>query len=297
MGKVDLSGTLPIGAFLNGTELKEYTLLRSNGIAEKVYTDRIQEKPYTWIANVLTIGIDNLEGHKIGPIARAEYSSSEEVTIPEVIKSLSLAAANTLLIELHRKTWQKHIPDQECFCKYCGFKNILDVNLDNLKMHEEDLKRLRSKENWSELECDLETGYTFTAKQMLGGSKEDKAYSEFDGITFNRLVFRNPNLGDAIALEKQAATPVIFWRRLAFRTLQKVLALDGDGNILTELPLQAVHMSGMKLFDEELDRDDLKAIRSCIRDVPTLPFDYLIECKSCRAETPMIIEGSELFAF
>lgn len=299
MIKVELTGTLPIGAFMNGEHIQEYGLLRSNGIAEKVYTDRLQDRPYTWIGNVLTVGIDHLGTHKVGVQARKTYSQSEDVQIPEAVKSLSLSGANTLLIELHRRTWQRHIKEQESMCKICGHKNIADVDLNLLKMTDKDVKKLNEKPDWSFLECDLEHGYDFQAAQILGGGPEEKMWADFDGINFNRFVFRTPTLGDAIALESMVNDPITFWRRLALKTLTKVLSIDGEGVQIAELPLNAIHTTGMRLFDEYLDRSDLSAIRSTLRDVPTIPFDYLIECqnKMCRQQTPMVIEGSELFSF
>ena len=88
---------LPIGLRSGGDVLKEVELLRTNGVAEKVFVTKIPERPYTWQGNVLAVAIKRIGNIEIGAEARRSYVKDNAVTIPEAVKNLTMADVNTLL--------------------------------------------------------------------------------------------------------------------------------------------------------------------------------------------------------
>lgn len=288
---------MPIGVNHNGDTLREVTFLETNGVAEKIFTTRSPEKPYTWMAQVLTIAIGSIGSHDIASKAREEYRRTRGFTIPEVIKNIPFSEVNTLLVEVHRKCWEDIIPNQESICKYCNSKmHNLTIDLNRIEFDEADLLKLdeiTDRDNWYEFSLDLPVGYKFEA---LGKGK-DKMYEEFAGKTFNRMKFRTPTLGDAIKNEKYANDNIGFWRRLAADSLLEIIEVDPEGSELSELPPQAKAQLGIKLFNDILSGRDLKAIRNALQEYyPTLPFYYEEECPSCQRQTPVTIEAGSFFS-
>ena len=76
---------LPIGLRSGGDVLKEVELLRTNGVAEKVFVTKIPERPYTWQGNVLAVAIKRIGNIEIGAEARRSYVKDNAVTIPEAV--------------------------------------------------------------------------------------------------------------------------------------------------------------------------------------------------------------------
>ena len=101
---------LPIGLSSNGEMLQNVELLRTNGVAEKVFVTKIAEKPYTWQGNVLSVAIKSIGNVEIGAGVREKYLKEGSVTIPEAILHLTLADVNTSLVEIHRRCWVSQIP-------------------------------------------------------------------------------------------------------------------------------------------------------------------------------------------
>ena len=93
---------LPIGLqTASGDAIKTVELLRTNGVAEKVFVTKLSERPYTWQGNVLSVGIKSIGDIEIGAEVRRQSLKDNAVTIPTEIKNLTLADVNTLLLEFH----------------------------------------------------------------------------------------------------------------------------------------------------------------------------------------------------
>lgn len=280
-----------------------YSLLRSNGVAEKVYTDKMRNKPYSWLANVITIGVERIGSVPVGTEAREEYIRTSGFHVPVIVNRLPLQTANDMVFEIHRTVWKNLIRNQEVICEHCGATMIIDIDLDRVEMLKEDLDILHSKSDWSEIVVDLPVGYEYTPLQIAGGAKEQTAYPDLEGQTFNRMVFRMPTLGDAIRNEEIFADQITFWRKMAMACLTSFQAVlkteDGKEVVTSEMPGSLVAMLGMKLMDFYLDRTDLEAIRAGLRDnIPSLPFYYKETCANnlCRRETPVVMETSDFFS-
>lgn len=290
-----LHGELFIGIETQGGVVKDYSLLRSNGVAEKVYTDKNGSKPYTWMASVIAVSLDRLGGISIGGAVRKEYVASGSLDIPHIVKQLTLADANTLLIEIHRRLWKNLIRNQDTLCKWCGNTMVMDIDLDRIALLPEDVHKLNT--DWLTIPIALTNGWVFEAPTIVGSSQ--KKYEEYDKIEFNQFIFRCPTVEDGIRNEKYEADPIEFWRRIAFDCLISVNSVDAYGSIGTELPREAINIFGRKIFDEILDSSALIKIRETLReDPPSLPFYYLEECANanCRRETPVTMEANGFFS-
>lgn len=293
-----LDGELNIGVSVNGELRKDYSLLRSNGIAERVFTDKAPQKTYSWMCNVFSVALNTLGGVPIGGNARAEYAKSESITVPKVIMDLPLADANTLLVEIHRKVWKNLLRNQEVLCKYCGEKMVIDIDLNRIKMLDEDIPKLGK--DWTVLNVRLPEGWIFEGLQVMGrgDSESERAYSEFIGMTFNLFEFRCPTMADVVRNERYAADEIMFWRRIAFDCLERIVSESSSGANQTELPITIKNVLGLKIFNEILLSSDLEKIRHALREEPpTLPFHYHEQCANpvCRRETPVSMEASSFF--
>lgn len=286
---------LPIGLPIGGTYRRDVELLRTNGVAEKVFTKKSAEKPYTWIANVISIAVKHIGGIEIGQQAREEYVKGGNITHSKAVLSLPLGDSNSLLLEIHRKVWQNIIPKQDVLCKFCAKKLVMDIDLDQAVLSEENQDLIAEVGEFHHLVVDLRDGYQFQPLKAFGTKKD--LYTEYEGKIFNRLVYRIPTLGDAIRNEKYASDTVVYWRRLAFDCLVAVQEVNGE-EIICELPKDFNTFLGLKLYDEILSSKDLKLIREKLREyLPTLPFGYFTECPCpSQREIPVVMEASSFFS-
>ena len=123
---------LPVGLRINGEIHKEVELLKTNGVAEKIFVKKLSEKPFTWQGNIVSAAVKRIGSVEIGSEVRKKYLEDGSVTIPFAVLKLPLAEINTLLVEIHRRVWVSFIPKQEIICKYCGKKLIADIDLDKI---------------------------------------------------------------------------------------------------------------------------------------------------------------------
>ena len=275
-----------------GKTHKELTLLKVNGLAEKIFAERLPEKPYSWMGGIISSGIAEIGGITIGSIARSSFSKNGVVTIPDIILNLPMAEANTLLIEIHRRIWKQELKNQECLCKYCGRKMIVDLDLAKIKLTEASEKILSEKEDFTFLTCDLPDGWLYESPFLPNGQP---VYPDSHNQLFNRFVFRVPTLKDAIRHEQHATDSITFWRLIAFDCLVQVTNQETGA----ELQISAATSLGQKLYEEILVGEDLQAIREILRDsLPTLPMWYEETCPNtaCRRLTPLVMEQSSFYS-
>jgi len=281
-------------------------LLRTNGIAEEVFLKKLPEKPYTWIANVISIATGSLGSIPVGLGTRSTYEKTGSIVIPPVVKALPLAEANSLLPEIHRRVWKNTIPMQEIICKYCGNKSIVDIELDKMELSPEDKQLIAETPEFEMLYVDLVEPISLDT--WIKSIKKETEFGDLMGKTFNRLVFRIPTLGDAIKFEQFAPTDGIkFWRKLAFECLTAIQSVEQvpvvgttdkfDTNIIAAVPTETFVWLGDTLMNKYLDAEDLAKIRFVMREeLPTMPFAYKDCCPSCNRETPFMMEASSFFS-
>lgn len=291
----NMSFELPIGVKYQDQIEKSVSLMKVNGYAEKMFTDKNPKKPYTWMGTLLSGAINKLGPVALAKEARDEYAESDEVTLHHIIKSMTLADVNTCLVEIHRRLWEDIIPNQECMCKYCGerFKETVDLN--KINFFEEDLVALEAgASDFQSIVVKLKDGLVWKAPKSPDG-KGKGLFEEFNGVNFDTFEFRSPTLGDAIRSEKNHKDDIVFWRRIAFDCLTKVTSSEDN----VELSPEAYRSLGLKLYNELLGGRDLKKIRKSLREtLPTLPFYYETVChnKTCKELTPISVEGNAFFS-
>lgn len=282
---------LPIGVVLGGETHKVVELMKSNGVAEKIFTKKISDKPYTWQGNILSAAIKSIGGIEIGAEVRKKYLEDGVVTIPSVILDLTMAEVNTLIVEIHRRVWQNELPKQEVFCKHCGRKMVVDIDLDRIDYSEESKREIENLQMMgpAPIVVNLKDGFEPTP---IGKITEKPEYSWITSSVFTRFTFRYPTLRDAIENERYYSDNIDFWRRVALNCLISIETENGD-----VLPSEFHTFYGLKIFLEYLSVRDLKNIRnSLIEALPTLPFAYEDTCPHCERETPFIMEASSFFS-
>ena len=286
---------LPVGLRMNGEVHKEVELLKTNGVAEKIFVKKISEKPFTWQGNIVSAAVKRIGTVEIGAEVRKKYLEDGSVTIPYSVLKLPLAEVNTLLVEIHRRVWVSFVPKQEIICKYCGKKLIADINLDKIDYSPEAKQMMSDIFDYEHIIVELKDGFTPPAIPKITDKEE---YLGITDTEFNRLIFRVPLLEDAIRHEKYFSDSIGFWRRIAMDCLLAVEKVDMDGHVTDTLPTEFHTWYGLKIFNEYLSGKDLRAIRNgLLEHLPTLPFAYYEPC-GCdeQREIPMIMEASNFFS-
>lgn len=289
-----LSFELPVGLKINGEVHKNVELLKTNGVAEKVFVKRLSDKPFTWQGNVVSIAVKTIGSIEIGSEVRKKYIQDGSVTIPMPVLKLPLAEINTLLVEIHRRVWVSFIPKQEVICKYCGRKLLVDIDLDKIDYLPETKEKMEQITDYDNIIVDLKDGFVPPNIPKITDKPEYLGLTE---IEFNRFVFRVPLLEDAIRQERHFADSIGFWRRIAMDCLVSVEHVE-NGEVTDVLPREFHTWYGLKIFNEYLSGRDLKGIRTELTEyLPTLPFAYYEVCGcDLQKEIPMTMEASNFFS-
>lgn len=270
---------LLVGYYYEGKYVRDISLLRSNGSAEKVFVQKIPNKPYTWMAQVLSIACGTIGGHEVAPRVRERFAKSQFVETPAIVMQMPIADVNTCMLEIHRRAWRHLLRNQTNVCKWCAKELRQDIELNDIDLSPEDKEKFDPNHEWKQIVCDLPYGYTYRAK----GSDGRKLFPDLDGVTFNRFVFRIPTLMDGIRHEQLSDDSIVFWRKVAYDCLVEMQAVSpqptGEVSVVASFGSEQKPAFGPRLFDEELDAEDLGAIREAIREtLPTMPFFYETVC-------------------
>jgi len=297
----DLNVTLNVGYNVLGEYTKDVQLLRSNAITEEIATRKLSEKPYTWIAYVLSVFCAKIGKAEIAEGVRKTYLDTGDVVIPDVIKKIPLADANTLLLEIHRRSWQNLIPKQKIICRTCSKSLIADVDLDKIRLSAEQQKVADSITEVHGLTVDLTAPLIFDdyIKSITKLNPEDRTLDVYKGVSYNTLQFNVVTLGDCIRNEAHVGRNVEFWRYVALSCLAGVQETDStkDDSFISEFPMHYIKGMGLKFF-HLFDGVDLKKIRTClIEELPTMPFGYEDECPCDLKKTiPYVMEATNFFS-
>ena len=286
---------LPVGLRINGEVHKEVELLKTNGVAEKIFVKKIPEKPFTWQGNIVSAAVKRIGSIEIGSEVRKKYLEDGSVTIPLPVLKLPLAEVNTLLVEIHRRVWVSFVPKQEIICKYCGKKLIADIDLDKIDYLPEVKEQMESLTDYEHISIELKDLFTPPEIPKITSKPEYLGITETE---FNRFLFRVPLLEDAIRHERYFSDSIGFWRRIAMDCLLSIDKVGPDGEVLETLPKEFHTWYGLKIFNEYLSGRDLRSIRNgLIEYLPTLPFAYYEPC-GCdeQREIPMVMEVSNFFS-
>lgn len=287
---------LPVGLNHAGEVYKNVELLRTNGVAEKVFLKKLAEKPFTWQGNVVSIAVKSIGPIEIGAECRQGYLQNGSVTIPQVVRNITLADINTLMVEIHRRCWVSFIPKQEIICKYCGKRLVADIDLDKIDYFPETKEQMALPSvMYDSIPVDLKYGFE---PPIIPKITDQERYFGITDKTYNRFVFRPPLLDDAIRHEAYFSDSIGFWRRIAMDCLIAIQEVSPEGEVLDTLPKEFHTYYGLKMFNEYLTGVDLRSIRTELTEhLPTLPYAYYEEC-GCdeQKDIPMIMEASSFFS-
>lgn len=289
-----LSFELPIGLKLeDGSYAKDVELVDANGVAEKVILRKLQDKPYTWQGNVISVVTKSIGNVQISADARKSYLQDGAVTLPSAVTRLTLADVNTMIVEIHRRVWQSFIPKQEVVCKYCGKKLVMDIDLDKIDYTDEAKEIILSAPSYDNIVVDLPRGLQIPKSKLT----EKAEFVGLEDITFNRFIFRPPLLSDAIRHEKQFSDSVAFWRMVSLDCLQEIQCVQDD-EVVETLPNEFKTWYNLKIFNELLMRKDLHQIRKALLEyLPTLPFVYYEVCGCDQNQNiPVTMDASSFFS-
>lgn len=300
----DLSVKLPVGFNVNGEYTRNVSLLRSNAIAEEVFTRKLPEKPFTWIANVITIATDKIGEVEIGNHARTNYTKTGTVTIPQIVKEIPFADSNSLLLEIHRKVWLNLIQRQNMTCRQCAKTFVADIDLNRVELSEENKQKIEDTGEFTGLAVELDNPICFDAfidEISKGSEAVANEFKQFKGIKFNLLKFKIPTLGIAIKNEQYASRNLEFWRKIGLDCLEGVLWAeknpDGSIKVMEEFPLIKLTAMGLKFYNF-FDASDLGKIRNTLREeLPTMPFAYEDDCVcDMQRKIPYTMEATNFFS-
>lgn len=288
---------LPVGLSQQGNIYKNVELLRTNGVAEKVFLKKLAEKPFTWQGNVVSIAVKSIGPFEIGSECRQNYLKDNSVTIPQIVRNLTLADINTLMVEIHRRCWVSFIPKQEVICKYCGKRLVADIDLDKIDYFPETKEQMEqfSDIGYSSIEVNLKDGFI---PPVIPKITDQEKYQGITEQCYNRFVFRPPLLQDAIKHEAYFSDTIGFWRRIAIDCLTAIQKVNENGCVVDTLPIEFHTYYGLKMFNEYLTGIDLRSIRTELTEhLPTLPYAYYEPC-GCedQKDIPMIMEASSFFS-
>lgn len=292
----DLVRQLYVGFSHDGNYIREIELLPTNGIAEKVFTEKLRDKPYTWIARVIAIASKRIGDVPVGDALREESLRTGDFNVPEIVKKITLADATSLMPIIHRSVWENLVPQQNVFCNFCSKSIYVDIDLDEMKLDEKSAAGVSENKEYHNLVVNLKDGFIFDG--LKGKGKDgDVMFPDLAGVQFNRITLRIPTLAVAIRNERYIDDTIKFWRLTAFDCLESIEAVSGD-TITSELPRNAINMLGMRIFDVLLSGRDLKSIRHALREeLPVLPFHYDTEC-ACpeKRQIPVSVDSSGFFS-
>ena len=293
MDSLSLNFELPVGLKIDGDYKKDVELVDANGVAEKVILRKLQDKPYTWQGNVISVVTKSIGNVEISSEARKSFMMDGAVTIPDAVTKLTLADVNTLLVEIHRRVWQSFIPKQEVICKYCGKKLVMDIDLNKIEYDEHAQELIELAPDYDNIIVDLPRGLKIPASKLT----DKPEYAGITDITFNRFVFRPPLLSDAIRHEKHFSDSVAFWRMVALDCLQEVKSVE-DGVEVETLPNEFKVWYNLKIFNEMIVRQDLHQVRKALLEyLPTLPFVYYEVCGCDQNQNiPVTMDASSFFS-
>lgn len=272
---------LPIGLKVEGEDIVTLPIAETGGEAERIYTKRPSTtKLHTWFGQLIAASVERIGNEKI---AEKYLKQEDKKDIPALVKKIPFLDAGTLLIQIQRECWERHIENQKLTCTNCGSNLQATIDLDKVEIPE-------NKEGKAIETFDVELPKTYTISTGIEQLKE------YDGYKFNHIKFRTATLGDAIKHEGVTKDEVTLWRSIGFDTMIGLFYKDEDGNI-EEVPDGYVTKRGKQLFTKDFNTPTLKAVRSGLqKSLPSAKFFYEEECPECGKDTPFFASVSNFFS-
>ena len=293
----DLEVRLSIGYPVEGRYSRDLLLLPADTVSEEVFTKKLSGKPYTWIGNLIAVSAASIGG-VIVPETRTSYLKNKTVVIPQIIRDMPLADANSMLVEIHRRLWQNLMPKQTIMCKFCSESLIADIDLNRIELSTEAKELISDDKEFLGLQCDLPVPFSLQPfaekiKTIVDGFPETLT------AKYNRILFKIPTLGIAINNERLANDPLKLWKKIALDCLEAIQEVDADGKVISEFPREQMHVIPEVTFYNCLGvGKNSAAVRYTLQEeLPSMPFDYTEECGCPRArQIPFAMEASSFFS-
>lgn len=295
--RLGLNFDLPVGLKIGNKHVRNVSLLETNSIGEEVFTRKLAQEPFTYIANVITIATDRIGDTAIGAYARERYFETQKVEIPQIVKNIPLADANTMLLEIHRRVWEHEFKDMPTRCAFCTKDITIDVDLNNIEHSEETNSFIEDAIEFDAITCPMEE---FSIDELISTSRKEEVNS-LVGTKWNRIMFRIPTLGDALKNQEFFDRSIEMWRNIGadcITAIQRVEKNEVGVDVVVEtLGEDYVRLLGLKLY-RYLSVKNLKQIRASLReDLPVLPFAYVDTCAcDSQRKIPYAVESTNFFS-
>lgn len=279
---------LPIG-FIHGEEkVIEVPVAETSGESEKIFTKKPKKSAmYSWFGSVLSIAIEKIGREEISAVYAVQKDKNK---IPDAIKKIPLIDVGSLLIQVQRELWEDNIPDQELKCKNCAELLRADVDLNRIEIPGE-----KNPDREPILSYSVKLSKTYTIPESFGAISE--AFKEFVGLRFNHIRFRTATLEDAIKHEAVNKDEVVFWRNIAFDTMEALYFKDDEeGTEIEEVPARYITMRGKNLLAKDFNTKTLRELRKGMQvQMPSAKYFYEEECPECNQPTPFFASVGNFF--
>ena len=269
---------LPIGYTLNEKRVEKIMGYETTGEAEKYFVKKPTEtRIYTWMSEVISAATHSIGGQKIA----SEFFSTK--VVPTSLKKMPLSDADGLILQIHRECWEDILQDQKIQCEECGQTFKADVELFKIETPKTD-------EKITEIVVTLSKSYTLKTEGVA-------PLKDMEGMQFNTMTFRVPLLQDALKHEKVAKDSLVFWRRIAGDTLQKLSYVNKKSPSKSyDIDERYKNSRTSLLFSKEIGTKDTNKIRASLRsDLPSTPLFYKDTCTNCGEETPYYWSARNFF--
>lgn len=270
---------LPIGFEHEGQEIKEAVVADTGSEAEMIYTKKpSSSKVQTWFGKVIAISVESIGDTKVaGPYSKQE----DKEDIPKVVLSIPFIDAGSLLVQIQRECWENDLGLQKLQCVNCGAILEGTMDLDKIEIPEGPKSPM--------LDFVVSLGKEYTIKDMPEPMKH------FEGMKFNQIKFRTATLGDSIRHQEISEDQVLFWKKLAFDTIEELQYLAEDG-MVTSVPSDYTGKRGMKFFNSDLHSKTLRKIRAGVQTIPpSATYFYEDKCTKCDKMTPFYASVAKFF--
>jgi hypothetical protein len=291
MDKYSLKLILPFE--YNGETVTEARLSRINGLREEIMSKKGQ-RPYSWIARILSVAVDTLGSKSVSPAVLEDYIKTKNVEIPDIVKKMSIAESSTFMVEIHRRLWQAEFKEQRITCAQCTKEFSATVNLNKLEMKPEDKVYLESV--GGQVIKELKANFANPVPLQFS---DKSSFAKYNGLFIKSITYRVPELRDAINNETILVedSRLAFWRGVAKDTQTSAELCNESGEVIDTLDKEVLYAIGSDLYEKLLDRVDVKEVRETLENtLPSLPWLYEDIC-GCMLEkkVPYVIEAEAFF--
>jgi hypothetical protein len=278
-----LPPVLPIPVNYQDKTFRRFSLRRINvGDLKRINDPTVRgNKPFTWIANTLSIILDSIDDEKINSYYEAQLRIGSSTVWHPLLMTLPASDALYILIAGHWAAYKSPlIQNLESRCGGCGNKYTYSIDLSNVEF----------PQDWKE---DLDN--VLYTVQLPDGFVHNSPNRDLgiEGTVWNTYVFRIPRLGDLLHSENRLGLTANsdFIEYLLFRTLEDVRSKD----TFLSMGREIINSFNTRLITE-LSPPDLIAINKFYSSkIPDVHCRQIVNCKKCGNEMEVDLDTNFLF--